>query len=68
MTKQSVDCTSTHAQSNSRCLQSALSLPLPPLGREAELRQIRKATLLSTVNNLVFIGGPVLISMGGEAE
>ncbi|PRW33949.1 ABC transporter isoform A [Chlorella sorokiniana] len=33
--------------------------------REAELRQIRKATLLSTVNNLIFIGGPVLISMGG---
>ena len=45
------------------------SLPCSALFRsEAELRQIRKATLLGTVNNLVFIGGPILIAMGGEAE
>ncbi|KAI3434886.1 hypothetical protein D9Q98_002940 [Chlorella vulgaris] len=31
--------------------------------REEELREIRKATLLSTVNNLVFGGGPILISL-----
>ncbi len=42
-------------------LQTCLRLPRS----EAELRQIRKATLLSTVNSLVFIGGPVLIAMGG---
>lgn len=34
--------------------------------REAELRQIRKATLLGTVNNLVFGGGPIIISLAGE--
>ncbi|EFN56982.1 hypothetical protein CHLNCDRAFT_143584 [Chlorella variabilis] len=31
--------------------------------REQELREIRKANLLSTVNNLVFGGGPILISL-----
>ncbi|KAL4446696.1 hypothetical protein ABPG77_007940 [Micractinium sp. CCAP 211/92] len=31
--------------------------------REAELKQIRKATLLGTVNNLVFGGGPIIISL-----
>jgi ATP-binding cassette subfamily C (CFTR/MRP) protein 1 len=31
--------------------------------REQELREIRKANLLSTVNNLVFDGGPILISL-----
>lgn len=38
----------------------------PAACREQELRQIRKATLLSTVNSLVFGGGPILISLGGE--
>ncbi len=34
--------------------------------REAELKQIRKATLLGTVNNLVFGGGPIIISLAGK--
>lgn len=31
--------------------------------RSDELREIRKSSLLSTINNMVFIGGPILISM-----
>ena len=49
----------------SRPKRGALLPPPPSTRREAELRQIRKATLLSTVNNLVFGGGPILISLGG---
>lgn len=44
--------------------RTASPAPTPPCS-EAELRQIRKASLLSTVNNLVFGGGPILISLGG---
>lgn len=45
---------------------AAWSFPLPAAAREAELRQIRKATLLGTVNNLVFGGGPIIISLAGK--
>ncbi len=34
--------------------------------REDELRQVRKAALLGSVNDLVFSGGSMLIAMAGE--
>ena len=36
--------------------------------RNDELRQIRKATLLGTVNSLMFVGGPILISLAGAGQ
>ena len=42
-------------------------LPGPP-NREDELKQIRKAALLGSVNDLVFSGGSMVIAMAGERK
>lgn len=41
-------------------------LPAWPPNREDELKQIRKAALLGSVNDLVFSGGSMVIAMAGE--